>query len=506
MRKVARNAITAGVLLLILVGALATRLYRLNYESLHFDEAWNLELSTGRGSVQERLKTDTVLPQVPRPTSLAGAPPVTAIWTHMDYVTHPPLYSIVLRLWREVAGGGDVAARVLSVALSLTCLLVLFDLVRMLNGTSSALWACALAGVAGSHIELAQEVRPYMLCLLLSISAADVLVRIERNGMRAMRAIALSLLTLGMVLTHYFSAGIALALFVYALLRCRKAAWPMVVAGVIFLGSWGPMLWQQREWFTTTADNWLTDSSPGHVARTLQRFCGLPLRLLYEPTQRMTWVSWGSVLALVLPFVMLRWRRDLLLWCLWLVGSVGMLLVLDLARSTWHLALVRYALLGSPAVFAVLAAIAATIPNRFIRHAIPLAALLGAVAALPTTYYRAKPDFRLLARHIDQRIKPGEVVIFSRLGGTDYQHRVLFLSTSHASATYPWPVVLLTTKPSRDLQEQLRAYSACWVISEANDIGAAPLVDGWVESDGTQLGRSIYVRKLQIRTEPRSDR
>ena len=48
-----------------------------------------------------RLPQDVLIPDAPNVTSLRGAPPVWAVWNHMDFVVHPPLYCMTLRLWRD---------------------------------------------------------------------------------------------------------------------------------------------------------------------------------------------------------------------------------------------------------------------------------------------------------------------------------------------------------------------------------------------------------------------
>src|SRR4051794_30135450 len=95
--------ITLILLALILALAAVVRFAWIGHYSYFFDEAWNDELSTGRGSMHIRLANDAIHENVPKPTSLAGAPPWWKVWSNVDYVTHPPLYLIVLRWWRNVS-------------------------------------------------------------------------------------------------------------------------------------------------------------------------------------------------------------------------------------------------------------------------------------------------------------------------------------------------------------------------------------------------------------------
>src|SRR5205085_9485477 len=103
------GALEWTLLSLILALALALRVYQLTDHSLWLDEFWVTELSTGRGSLHLALPSSQVLWPAPDLTGLAGAPHWYAIWTRLSSVTHPPLYFIALRLWRECFGSSDAA-------------------------------------------------------------------------------------------------------------------------------------------------------------------------------------------------------------------------------------------------------------------------------------------------------------------------------------------------------------------------------------------------------------
>src|SRR5207249_12298384 len=120
-------------LLLILILGIATsmRFVYLPYSCYHFDEAWNDEMSTGHGSVHVRLPTDQLVENVPKPTSLPGARPWWRIWDNMDNVTHPPLYIIVLRWWRDLFGESPRVSRACLATISVLAVLLLFDVARI---------------------------------------------------------------------------------------------------------------------------------------------------------------------------------------------------------------------------------------------------------------------------------------------------------------------------------------------------------------------------------------
>src|SRR5262249_54582522 len=143
---------TPILLLLIFAAAIAARFVHIGRYTYFFDETWNDELSTGRGSLHTRLANDVLHEGVPEVSSLDGAPAWWRIWAGMDNVTHPPLYIIVLRWWRDCFGGAFPVSRTLSALLSALAVLLMFDVARTLHGTAAGLWAALLMALSGSQI------------------------------------------------------------------------------------------------------------------------------------------------------------------------------------------------------------------------------------------------------------------------------------------------------------------------------------------------------------------
>src|SRR5689334_184400 len=87
------HVLQISLLLVILLTAGAVRFALLTHQSLFFDELWNVELATGRGSMHFALKPGHLYSaaEAPRVTSLTDAPPIWALWSGMNGVTHPPL-------------------------------------------------------------------------------------------------------------------------------------------------------------------------------------------------------------------------------------------------------------------------------------------------------------------------------------------------------------------------------------------------------------------------------
>ena len=357
-----------AALLLILAIAAGLRYARARADGLTFDEQWHLELSTGRGSPHVRLPENVLDPDAPAVTSLVGAPPVYAIWTHMDRVVHPPLFVLGLRLWRDLFGGTDLPAKLYSIACALAGIALLYDVARNLHGRTAAFWACLIWAVAPTQVFIDQQVRGYTLLAAFGMGACAAVVRIEKRGATRWRLIALAACTLGMMLTHYFAVGACAAIGAYVLIRLRgrtrrDAVAALITAAVRWGIIWGPFFWKQRRDFAETADPWLVEHVSNHALLTLARFAALPWRQIAEPPQSLEWLPLLSVVVLVAPVVLAlsrkRRRPEMLLWALWFAGTVGLVTILDLTRSTKHLIFLRYTALALPAICAVIAAIAA---------------------------------------------------------------------------------------------------------------------------------------------------
>jgi 4-amino-4-deoxy-L-arabinose transferase-like glycosyltransferase len=460
---------TPLLLVVILATAASARLFHLNFYCYYFDEAWNDELSTGRGSLHIRLPNDVIHENVPKPTSLIGAAPWYAIWTHMDYVTHPPLYLIVLRWWRDLFGESPIVSRACSAILSTLAILFLFDVGRLLHGTSTAMWACLIMALAGAQVQLAREVRPYALELLMSMAALSALVRIEKLGRSMPRLIALGACVLGMVLTHYFAAPAALAMGVYALIRLRGSARrdamiALIIAGLVFAIAWGPFFLQQRNAFSAAVDTWLREDLDGRLLRNLTRFAAVPLRLLMTPPQGAFPGGYVAVVALFIPFAMLKRRPEMLLWCLWLCGTIFFVAAMDLIRGTYQLAFIRYALIGGPAIYMSLSAVLANSNRAWLRHIVPACIALSCLGALPETYDIVEPEYRQLASYLDNNVQPTDVVVFYVEPADYWFVNAMYLNTCYYTRSYPWPFMMTTHVPDAAMSDRLKQASAIWFV------------------------------------------
>jgi hypothetical protein len=467
---------------MVMLLAGAVRWPHLGQRGYILDELWTAESASGRGSAHLHLPKNTLL-NPPDLMGLSSAPPWWHVWTHME-CTHPPLYFVSLRGWETLFGESDTAGRMFSLVASILAVGVLFDVARLLNGRSVAVWASVLMALAPMQIEHARLTRNYALLLLVGLAAADVLVRIEKFGLTRRRLWGFALAVLAVPLTHYFGVGAMGALGIYALIRLkgktrRKVIAAMILAGAVFMMIWGPFMWQQRSLFATSEPGvvFLKDTGPDHVMRTLHWLALIPAELLVHPRGPMVLVGAALVVLYVLPFLLLRRRPDLLLWGLWLCGTIGVVAAMDFTRKTDHLNFIRYTLLAGPAVYVLIPGVLeAFFRSGWIRHAVPAALALVCALGVSDAYQSPLTDPHVMVNEIGPKIGPRDLVIFVGTGNISWTAGIQYLALSRYLHPIPCPVAILD-KPA-DGQVLARARKGRVVFIFTDGQPGAPFVPG----------------------------
>jgi uncharacterized membrane protein len=460
------------LLILILLVAAALRLYQLGHQSLWMEEFLTLQESGGHGFAHEAIPEGVVLQTLPDVTSLDRAEPWQAIWTSLHRDSRPPLYFVLVRGWREVfssTGRTEAIVRGVSVFASLASIVLLFDIALGLHGVAAALWACTLMAVAGPQIQYAQEAGPPALAMSLALGAGAAVVRLQMRGPNLLRAGALIVCLVLMTLTTYFAAAAFVALAIYAAVRLRpparrQAMAGFLLAGAIFAVAWGPYALAQHH----VADGPFVFRDPHLLLHTAEHVALLPVRFLNEPMRSSQAAALLAAAAYMLPLLLLRRRPDLLLWILWGGATITLVASLDLIRQTYYTSLLRYTLLASPAVYAIIAALLSHARRRLLRHVFPAAALLSCLISLPrayTYYFPAKPGWRDLAVEVRGLSGPRDAMLFY---GTSHElpyFRALMFGYVHYLQPGPRPIVLLSTSPDRRILDTLSQSSGVWIVT-----------------------------------------
>ncbi|MGA9349959.1 MAG: glycosyltransferase family 39 protein [Anaerolineae bacterium] len=139
----------------IIILAFALRIYRLDHQSIWYDEGVSIYLAN------QSLK-DLV----------AG----------VSADNHPPLHFLALYFWLKLAGQSEFAIRFLSLICGVLSVPLLFKLGRELFGQREGSLAAFLLSISPFHVWFSQEARMYTLAALLGLSSVYIFVLLLRKG------------------------------------------------------------------------------------------------------------------------------------------------------------------------------------------------------------------------------------------------------------------------------------------------------------------------------------
>jgi 4-amino-4-deoxy-L-arabinose transferase-like glycosyltransferase len=208
-----------GLLLLVLLGGLGLRLFRLGFQELRGDEAFSY---------------------------LFAFPPAGQIITKVlaQGDPHSPLHYLLLHAWMSVAGTSEFALRFPSLIMGVLLLPVLAQLGRQLGGRKPGLLLASLAAGSQSLVWLAQDVRnQYLLAITLTTLATLWLARLVQRP-RWHGWLVYALLCALTVYSHYYGlfALAAHGLYLLAEPAGRKQFWPWVGSALLAALLFAPWL------------------------------------------------------------------------------------------------------------------------------------------------------------------------------------------------------------------------------------------------------------------------
>lgn len=192
-----RNTQYLVLIIALTLLAFALRIYRLDHQSLWYDEGFSVWL--------------------------AGQD-LAAITTG-DF--NPPLYVYVLHFWSQLAGTGEFAVRFLSLFFSVLLIPLVFRIGANVFDRQAGLLAAFVLTIAPFHLWYAQETRMYAQVTMLSLLATLALLR-ALNGHRPAWIVYVGT-AVGAVYTHYY-------------------AWMIIAAQSAFVGWWAMRVWGRRIW------------------------------------------------------------------------------------------------------------------------------------------------------------------------------------------------------------------------------------------------------------------
>ena len=164
----------------------------------------------------------------------------------------PPLYYVLLHLWMQVFGTGDLAVRLLSAVFSLAALPLAFAVGRRLRDATTGWCAVLLLAVSPFAVHYATETRMYALLVAEALLLALALLRARQQPTLG-RLAPLPVLTSALLYTHYWSLFLLGALGLLLLSWCgrgagastdRRLTLAVAVGGVLF-APWLPTFLEQ---------------------------------------------------------------------------------------------------------------------------------------------------------------------------------------------------------------------------------------------------------------------
>lgn len=331
---------------------------------------------------------------------------------------HPPLYFLLLATLTRLAGESDFVLRFLSVAWAVLLVPLLYVTGTRFWGWRTGLLAAFLGALSPFYLWYAQEARMYTMTAALGLFAVYGLERGIEERKRGW-LIASAVAAVAVAYTHYLAATLLPILGLRALMtlgvRVERKRRPMLLAvlGAAVLVSlpvisyviWRLGLGPEAGREVIPLHVMLIDALHAfHVGLSLDRFTYWPLDLV------------ALTIYLVGALWFDRHRRRHVLWAYVLVPIVALYLV-SLIKPLYMGS--RYLIFVTPAFYLGMGRGLSLIGRR----SWPLSLLAGAVVAgsmgLSTVNYfrdpqfRAKEDHRSSARYIEQRERPGDVIVIN---------------------------------------------------------------------------------------------
>jgi hypothetical protein len=483
------TAMTGLALFAILAAAIFVRLYRINRESLWFDEMYTVYLACGRGTQMFELPAGRLMDPPPA-ILMKGAPSWPHVWTGMSAVPYTPLYHIFLRWWMDLFGDNDLSSRGFSTFCSVAGVLVLFDAVRRSWGSLAALAAAWVMALAISNIDYSQEARGYTMMVLLGLIALHAMVRIENDGASAGGLAQLGFAVSASLLTHYFMVFPFVGMGIYALVKMRgpvrrRMLWTMAIAIVATALVWSPQYWRQHQYkvMDPGSNSWQYDRTIGHGQLLAEALQGPALHLFADQSILLAVAT--AVLVFLVPIILRRKDPRRLLWWSWMMGAIGCLFAFDLMRNISLTGYARFSLVATAAIYPLAIV---PMPLRGWRAWIISFAVLAGVTAEAAGRLQGpsapcwpmapqRGDMREFIHQVDRIAGPREPIVLYEPSQASHMN---YVSYSHFAPDAHRPVMILESPAGEAAQRKLAAYSEVVVVfGDFIPKDSPPPLPGW---------------------------
>lgn len=470
--------VVAGLLLL----ALGIRLYDLGVEDFWQDEIHSMYNSACARGPAERVPHGVILRDFPRYSDLTERSTLGGVWRTMDDDSHPPLYFMLLLIWRRIVGDGEAWIRLLPVAFSVLSILPAMLTMRELGLRKAALIMGFMLAVCFCHINMAQENRPYALSTLLVNVNFLLLVRMENRWatwtvkQRRVQATLHAMTLFVAMMNHYFAGFAFLGQAVYVAMRWRG---PLLrgwlastgAAAILFCIVWGPHLWKQQGFIAS--QEWLLEQRADHVERTVLRVADLPIRFFFRVSrfllnERNALVGAG-LLAATGVWLWIRRPRGTLLFACWYFVPVVLFAAIDLATQRQHLTHFRYL---SPAIPGLVGLVVLALIELK-----PWQRILGigayAVLCIPTLITlpaQDNPHTRTAVAMIKADLRPTDLIILDAIDWPSFWALRMYQMVSYYLPSPTPPLLLLRERPDESLVREIESFERLYILSPREEL------------------------------------
>jgi 4-amino-4-deoxy-L-arabinose transferase-like glycosyltransferase len=454
-----RNRWAWVILLLLMCLAFAVRTYRLDEQSLWWDDYNGLAHLTKSGFVDVMDESRRMNPE--------GA----------------PLYHAVQYVASLVIGNSEIAHRLFNVCLNVLTLVIIFGLGRNLFGTLAGLVAAACLALSPEHLFHAQSIRIYPLEVLLAAISLYAFERFWHTDQRRwmwINVIANALLPW----THFFGVlaaiaqGTSLVVFVWghwrkAILWCvvqgllllPVAVWVLTMARVsavwhfhapdaeqIFLDLFGDDL----VFIATSGDPWALrlfgwDSSTDAFRNTMKHIT-TSFFVLVVLSAVICW-AWQGTRMLTgkgVPRKVDQWQGYALLVLFWLVPPLILTALSYLIQPCWY---PRYSLYSTLALYTLTGAFVQNLRWKPVQGvAIIVLVTLFAYQLMFLMPVDARTQWRQVGQYLTEQVQPDDVVLVGAFGPASINHRAVCYHTP------PMEVPIVETPTMENAVNQARCH------------------------------------------------
>ena len=371
----------AAVVLIAVIGALL-RFHNLGGESLWLDEAGSWEQAKDG---------------------------IVDLFKRTAQKNYPPLHNLILFLVIKLFGDSEWNLRLPSAIFGVLNIVALYWLATLTFGRTAGLLGAALLALSPFHIKYSQEARMYsLLALAATLYAATCFDYLRAPSL--LRAACVTLTGLVLVYSHPYGAldwiGIVIGFAIFALPFTSlppRTILVWVAANIIVAVGFAPwaLILAHRAQAIAAEGFWIPAPTPDFIFRNLLDVVSLRFvvggRLLA-----------GVILIGVVLGVIGRPRRDVAVFCFWIVAPITVGILASILSTPIFIS--RYAI-GSLPPLLLLSAFGWTKHAKDWRGAI-LSTAVVAIAALPLRQYaNVKEDWRGVASFLNEREQATDCVL-----------------------------------------------------------------------------------------------